>query len=168
MKQMEVSNLLQVQPTYKTPVRIFLLDMKNFILANLINVVWERLCWCLCQSTKRYKSVWTRFYWVVKQPAPKRCLLLFCNSHGFFPFFFFLNFFSGWSHYILENCKCLGLECFLIKITNPFQSTKPSTSFTGAMPAIWINLPNAMTSGASRAFPAMGHPCDAGWEKNIY
>lgn len=42
MKQMEVSNLLQVQPTYKTPVRIFLLDMKNFILANLINVVWEK------------------------------------------------------------------------------------------------------------------------------
>lgn len=36
MKQMEVSNLLQVQPTYKTPVRIFSLDIKNGILANLI------------------------------------------------------------------------------------------------------------------------------------
>lgn len=43
MKQMEVNNLLQVQPTYKTPVRIFfLLDMKNFVLTKLTNVVWEK------------------------------------------------------------------------------------------------------------------------------
>jgi len=33
-----------------------------------------------------------------------------------------------------------------------------ATSFAGNMPAIIINLPNAITSVASKAFTAMGHP----------
>lgn len=105
----------------------------------------------------------------LEQPDPKKCLLLFCKSHGFFQFFFFF-FFSRYSHYILENCECLGLEYFLIKnhkSISVYQGFHP-TSFKGTMPAIRINLPNAMTSGASRAFPVMGHPCDGGLERKIF
>lgn len=102
--------------------------MKNCILENLINVVWWKTPLMSLPIYQKIEMNIQDFNGLWNSLVLKGVYCCFASLMGFFLFLsFFKKKISKWSHHILENCKCLGLESFLIKIAKPFQPTKVST-----------------------------------------